>query len=153
MGQNDLECNLESHDTNERTPENGAVAWRFHAKQASAALQARGDFVSFLKDHSRSFADENAAAIIFTELVANVVRHAPGPITITLEVSNVSATLRVADSGPGFTCIPSLPCNPFSENGRGLFIVSQYAADLQIERREGAGASVSATMRFNKSNL
>ena len=131
------------------TPENPVVVWRFSSRRALDAVPARNDFLSFLGHHSCSVADEHAAAIIYSELVANVVCHAPGPIVITLEVGNSSTILRVADSGPGFNFEPSLPRSFYNEHGRGLFIVSQYAAEMQIERQDGAGTRVSATLPFS----
>lgn len=122
------------------------VIWRFASNAALDALCMRNDFLATLQQHAGSIIDIDAAKVVFTELVANVILHAPGPIAITLEFADSSATLTVADTGPGFLFAPALSCTPTSAGGRGLFLVSRYAAAVSVERLKGAGTSISAIL-------
>jgi anti-sigma regulatory factor (Ser/Thr protein kinase) len=124
------------------------VIWRFASNSARDALGVRNDFIASLQKHAGSFIDVNAAKVVFTELVANVVLHAPGPIAVTLEIADSHTILTVADTGRGFVFAPTLPCNPFSEGGRGLFLVSRFAVAVSVNRLDGAGTSVSAILPF-----
>jgi anti-sigma regulatory factor (Ser/Thr protein kinase) len=81
--------------------------------------------------------DFGGAEIIFGELVANVVRHAPGPIEITAHSDGLGlVTLAVSDTGPAFTVAPALPASLLSESGRGLYVVSKLCAHLSSMRTE-----------------
>lgn len=122
--------------------------WRFASDSAVDALSKRDDFVAALQNHSGAIVDVCAAKIVFTELAANVVLHAPGPIAITLEVGDSHAILTVADSGPGFIFAPSLPGDLLGAGGRGLFLVSRNCAAVSVERSEATGTRVSAILPF-----
>lgn len=125
------------------------LIWQFASKQAREGLEARHCFLARLREYTGSDASEDAARVIFTELVTNVMRHAPGRITITLEVEESVAILKIEDGGPGFDFVPRLPANPFCEGGRGLFIVAQYASDVRVERHSNSGTLVSARFPVN----
>lgn len=124
------------------------MLWRFGSNDAVDALRVRDDFLASLQEHAGSNIDLNAARVVFTELVANVVLHAPGPIAIALEVVDSHATLTVSDTGPGFVFAPALPRNPLCDNGRGLFLVSCHAVTVSVTRLDGAGTRVSAILPF-----
>ncbi len=127
------------------------LIWQFACEDAKNALPVRRTLLQTLRQHRDRAFDEETAEIIFSELVANVVRHAPGPIRITLELTDSTAILTVQDRGPGFTLAPSLPPNVYSEGGRGLFIVAQYALDVRVERLQERGASVRVTFSLDGS--
>ncbi len=84
-----------------------------------------------LSRHPRLNVDEDAGRIVYTELVANVLQHAPGRIEITLEVDGTTATLVVRDSGPGFVNA-KLSESLMSERGReGL---QKKSGNLDVHR-------------------
>lgn len=123
-------------------------SWAFDAENAQAAHDARSQLVAHLREHAGDHADTGAAELVFGELVGNVVRHAPGPIEVHLEWTGPRATLHVIDRGRGFLRDPSLPSDPLSESGRGLYIVSQLTGALRIERIAGYGNHVAAELRL-----
>lgn len=123
------------------------VIWQFASNGAVDAFCVRNDFLATLERHAGPMIDLNAAKVVFTELVANVVLHAPGAIAITLDVADSRATLTVSDTGPGFVCAPALPRNPLSDGGRGLFLVSHHAVAISVNRID-TGTSVSALLPF-----
>jgi anti-sigma regulatory factor (Ser/Thr protein kinase) len=84
--------------------------------------------------------------VIFSELVGNAVRHAPGPLNLSLEFREGEADLHVIDSGPGFQYQPVLPDDVWSESGRGLFLVSKLARRVHVERIPGNGSHIVATL-------
>lgn len=116
------------------------VLWEFHSDDATDALAQRGAFAEALHQRFGMSVDRTAAEIVFTELVGNVMRHAPGPIEIRLSEGD-GATLEVIDSGPGFEWNPVLP--PASaECGRGLYIISRLSREVQTHQRDGKPALV-----------
>lgn len=122
--------------------------WSFDAENAEAAKEARTQFVGALRKHAPDDADFNAAELVFGELIGNVVRHAPGPIDVQVDWSGEQPVLHVIDRGKGFIRDPALPIDPLSESGRGLYIISQLAHGLAIERIPGYGNHVSVTLRL-----
>jgi anti-sigma regulatory factor (Ser/Thr protein kinase) len=121
------------------------VLWRFKADQAIEAMNRRTQFVGTLRVHEGWHVDEYAASIVFSELVGNVAMHSPGPIDIKLECDNQDIVLEVTDRGAGFRFSPRLPNDVLSEGGRGLFLVSKYAAEVRLEDA-APGTTVRATL-------
>jgi PAS domain S-box-containing protein len=120
--------------------------WAFTAEDARAAADARSHFVAFLQEHNADADYLYRAELVFGELLGNVVRHAPGPVEISLCESNGSSTLHVIDSGKDFDFESSLPGDILSEIGRGLFIVRQIAADLRFEHVPNCGNHIAVTL-------
>ena len=116
------------------------MKWLFEAQDATGAYEARGDLIAYLETRATADSDIDAAALVFGELVGNVVRHAPGPIAIELHWHEGTAVLRVRDQGPGFewSGCSHLP-EPMAESGRGLFIVETIASSLAIRRLPECG--------------
>jgi anti-sigma regulatory factor (Ser/Thr protein kinase) len=122
------------------------MEWHFHALDATAALAARRTFLAFLRASCTPESDCEAAEIVFGELVANVMRHAPGSIDITARADAYGlVTLDVRDSGSAFTYAPALPESVFCDSGRGLHIVSQLCAHVALES-DGNGKKVSVVL-------
>jgi anti-sigma regulatory factor (Ser/Thr protein kinase) len=121
------------------------VLWRFAADEALTAIGHRGRFVNSLRRHRGWAIDEYAASVVFSELVGNVAMHSPGPIEIVLECDNKNIVLNVTDRGSGFRFAPSLPPDVLSEGGRGLYLVSKYATNVELNDA-GPGTTVRATL-------
>lgn len=116
------------------------------AEDANDARQARELLDLYLRRLGAPDSDYYAAALALGELIANVVRHAPGPIFVRVDWSGESPVLSVRDTGPGFTFSPALPEDMLAEGGRGLFIVSAVVSELQVERLDGSGTVVRARL-------
>ncbi len=114
--------------------------WRFDPRWHDVATRVRLEMSDELAlngfDPQRLFNFE----VIFAELMANLVRYAPGTAEAFLEVRPDAFILHVTDKGPGFQFLPRLPHDLFSERGRGLFLISQLAGDFNVERRPGGGS-------------
>lgn len=121
--------------------------WQFEAADARAAYVMRDEYFRKLKvscaltDH-----DVSTCGVIFAELIGNAVRHAPGPLSVSLEFRGKDVALHVIDKGPGFEYQPTLPTNVWDECGRGLYLVSMLARDVQVERIPGLGSHISVTL-------
>ncbi len=108
----------------------------FHTADAAAASNLRREFMAFLRARCTADSDYEGAEITFGELVANVARHAPGPIHIVVHSdSRGRVRIDVIDTGPGFTYVPTLPAMA-SESGRGLYLVSKLCTDVCVTVRE-----------------
>jgi anti-sigma regulatory factor (Ser/Thr protein kinase) len=125
---------------------NLGVVWSLETEDALSALRGKKEYMATVRNHAGWKLDEGAAWIIFTELVTNVVHHAPGHIRIILECINNSIFLAVIDQGPGFEFDPKLPSSALAEGGRGLFVISQFATDVRVERLPHEGSRVVAKL-------
>ena len=123
--------------------------WWFDAENAQAAHEARTELMAYLRSTART-GDFEAAELVFGELVGNVVRHAPGPIDVQVEWNGEHPVLHVTDRGKGVVRNPSLPNNPLSECGRGLYIISRLTRALRVERIPGYGNHIAAELNLSR---
>lgn len=108
------------------------VLWEQEWPDASlAALRARSAFMQAVHDHAGWEVDPEAASVIYTELITNSIKYGKRPITARLECDRTGVKLSVQDNGSGFNRTIDPPA-PLSLGGRGLFLVSKYAQDLEI---------------------
>ncbi|HEV7179784.1 MAG TPA: ATP-binding protein [Candidatus Baltobacteraceae bacterium] len=113
-----------------------SMVWTFNSADAGEALGHCTQFLTAVAREAAIPVDTFASSLIYSELVINVVHHAPGPIEISVAVENEDAVLRVADRGPGFALAPALPEDELAERGRGLFLVAKFAKDVSAGRDE-----------------
>lgn len=127
------------------------ASWRFEADDASSAQHARDAFSAHLRQRGLSSEAIDAAVLVFGELVANVVRHSPGPIEIELYWEQSELLIYVRDRGPEFSAgEPALPSDPMSEGGRGLFLVGTCAALQAVSRRFGGGNEICVRLQVRE---
>jgi serine phosphatase RsbU (regulator of sigma subunit)/anti-sigma regulatory factor (Ser/Thr protein kinase) len=125
----------------------GETRWQFEAEDARAAYTMRDEFFGNLSRVCHLSQDDlSVCSLIFAELIGNAVRHAPGPLSISLELRDKNAVLHVIDNGPGFTYEPSLPSSVWAESGRGLYLISMLARHVSVERVPGMGSHVMVTL-------
>ncbi len=115
-----------------RGEESRVIVWEYAADDASRALEVRAQFAHAVRTMALACGDVGAE-IVFSELVSNVVKHAPGPISVKLELRDDEAFLRVYDCGPGFLPHIAVPTDLYSESGRGLFLALQFCSELKVE--------------------
>ncbi len=88
-----------------------------------------------------------SSALAFGELLANVVRHAPGLVRVLASTEGDGiAQLIVDDSGAGFVPVDRA-LDPHAETGRGLGLVRGVADGVRIERTSRGGTRVNVTFR------
>jgi anti-sigma regulatory factor (Ser/Thr protein kinase) len=115
-------------------------AWTFSADDARAAVDARAQFVDFLRGTGWDDESVDRAELVFGELLGNVVRHAPGPVEVSFEQRGGGGELHLIDSGTSFSLAEKhLPADALSDAGRGLFIVQHLAGGLHVEHIPNCG--------------
>jgi GAF domain-containing protein len=133
-----------------RDPSALAPQWVFRADDARSAEDARAGFIAFLKTRGVPDANYAAAELVFGELVGNVVRHAPGPITIELDWEKDDPVLHVIDRGRAFDVHAALPEDVMSESGRGLFLVSVLTDDFAVTSLPDYGNHTRVKLRIER---
>ena len=118
--------------------------WRFLSSDARAAGLARREIGELV---ARRLPDEQyAAELAFGELIANAVRHAPGPIVARCAIDpDGSATIELEDAGPGFAPVFA-DAHVFAEHGRGLQLLHRLSSDVRVETSAAGGARVSVRL-------
>ena len=126
------------------TVTNGVTTpWRFSSDDARSAHDARGAFTMYLRRRELDGRTIAVAEVVFGELVANVVRHAPGPIEVELAWDATTPVLLVRDRGPAFAPAAfTLPADALAEGGRGLYLVATEASPPVVCPRPGGGNEV-----------
>lgn len=122
------------------------MLWSFQCEDARRAENVRQHFLAFLHTFAAPSSDFAGAELIFGELIANVVRYAPGRVAIRVEWQEQSPILTVEDQGAGFVPAFSLPEDPLAESGRGLFLVATLGRHVNVDTRGGGGARVRVTL-------
>jgi len=128
------------------------VLWSYQCEDARRAEHVRAHFLTFLHTFAASNSDFAAAELIFGELIANVVRYAPGRVAIRVEWQETSPVLSVHDQGAGFTPSFDLPDDPLAECGRGLFLVSALGRGVEIDSCGGSGTTVSVKLPVTRAS-
>lgn len=118
--------------------------WYFEVPDSSSALRRRPDFVRYLRSYGADGEDYEAAELIFGEIVANAMVHAPGPLEVLVDWPEGRATLHVSDEGPPIRVVHDLP-DPMSESGRGLVVANRLARGL-TSTLTSVGKTVVATL-------
>jgi GAF domain-containing protein len=125
-------------------------AWVFRADDARSAEDARAGFIAFLRTRGVPDANYAAAELVFGELIGNVVRHAPGPITVEVDWNATDPVLHVIDRGRAYDAQATLPDDVLSENGRGLFLISVLGEDFSVTPLPGYGNHARVRLRIER---
>lgn len=135
-----LACGPDLRPAVARVPVTRSRTWRFHSSDARTAHDSRRAVYAHLRAHAADGAELYAAELIVGEALANTVEHAPGLVEVILEWTEEAPVLVVRDGGPGFDAAPaSLPTDPFSEDGRGMFLIAALATEVELRRSPGYG--------------
>jgi anti-sigma regulatory factor (Ser/Thr protein kinase) len=117
--------------------------WRFDVGDPTAAYAIKRGLFGWLDEVSESTTEQmEACEVIFSELIGNAVRHAPGPLSISATLEDGSVFLHMIDEGPGFEYRPSLPADLWAESGRGLFLISALCEGMSVSRLPGYGSYI-----------
>jgi two-component sensor histidine kinase len=127
-----------------------SIEWQFRADDAVDALRMRAAVHAFLDAEADDASDVHGAVLVFGELVANVVRHAPGAISVRIEwPCEGPAMLYVDDWGPGVSSVATSE-DPMRESGRGIEIVRALARGVHIASAPIGGTHVSAELPVDR---
>ena len=135
----------ESRDVPDRF---GAARWRFDVRSREAADAVRGAFLETLRRDGYPAQQRAVAEIVLGELLGNAVRYAAGTVDLTIEWESGHPIVHLLDRGPGFTFVAALPKDPFSERGRGLYLVHALAHEFHVTRRPDGGSHARVVLRL-----
>ena len=125
--------------------------WYLAAGDLAAVPRLRAEVVAHLALQAVPGSDLEDARLVISELLANAVQHSGGPVRLALRWEGRHPKVTVSDVGPGFlTSGWGSPKDPTAEGGRGLFLVSMLARELEIAARSGGGSAVSATLEVDR---
>jgi PAS domain S-box-containing protein len=124
-----------------------AREWRFSTGDARTAALVRREVGELITAWTGREDIRFAAELAYGELIANVVRYAPGIVRVEVSCdAQGNALLVVDDQGAGFTPAKRPP-DPFAESGRGLILVSGVADEMTIEASPSGGTRVCVAFR------
>ena len=128
--------------------------WRFKSSDSRAGALIRHEVGQLVARWTHRDDARFASELAFGELIANAVRHAPGPVRVLASTDAVgeTVTLVVEDNGTGFTP-DQHALDPYAESGRGLSLVRAVADALNIEPTEIGGTRVTATFAARRPAL
>lgn len=124
------------------------MCWSLNANDPEAAREARKAATAALREHARSAEVLGAAELVIGELLSNAARHADGNVCLELGIESGHAQISVHDTSPSFALDFRRPPDEFSENGRGLFIISELAQRVSVSPLDGMGKRVTVTLEL-----
>jgi anti-sigma regulatory factor (Ser/Thr protein kinase)/predicted ArsR family transcriptional regulator len=122
------------------------VDWFIPEPDAVGVGGLRKELSDYLRRHGREDSDFHGAELVVSELLANVVMHAPGPLWVAVTWTDTQPCVEVHDLGPGFQLDDVAEPTALKAGGRGLFIASNLAERLAVTAKEGGGTKVSAVL-------
>lgn len=126
--------------------------WYFETDCPRDALAGRVLLERYLSDHTVEGSDLFSAALVYGELLSNVIKHAPaGGVRVWLEPHREKFALCIIDAGSGFTeGDVHRQLNDEAESGRGLFIVNQVCDEVSYRRTDHSGFLVRAVLPLRR---
>lgn len=128
--------------------------WYLEPGSADAVRALRDEFGAYLRRHAEPGSDIEGAELVAAELVANAVRHAPGPSWVRLNWTGAQPVLEVNDLGAGFELKdePRLPEDPLSLGGRGLYIAAHLSKELSVASKRAGGTRATAVLPVSRAS-
>lgn len=123
------------------------LRWRFDPVWDDASRRVRREIAAALGEDDFAHDDIVLFEMLFSELISNALRHAPGTIEAYYERRADGVVVHVIDDGPGFEYRPRLPHDVFSEGGRGLFFLSKLSTDFNVETNGRSGSHARLVLR------
>ena len=120
--------------------------WRYEKIDREVSHELRQRLARTLDEHGFNSEAKERAELVLGELIGNIARHAPGALEVIVDLSSASPVLHVIDEGPGFERAPMLPRDLLSENGRGLYIVSELTDEFSVSRGPSGGSHARAVL-------
>ena len=125
------------------------MEWYFAGQDASQIGLLRDDVVTYLRRHGDTDVNYDDVAVVVSELVTNVWRHAASAGWLEAVWHDDSVALIVRDVGPGFDWIP-IEVAADAIGGRGLMIIDAVADDVNVARRQAVGAQLTVTLPIRR---
>ena len=121
--------------------------WYLDGSRPDAVADLRHEIVDYLRRHAAPGSDVGGAELAVSELLANVVQHAPGSAWAQVDWSGEQALLTVHDLGRGFEPVAELPADLLQPGGgRGLFVVSNVSGWMSVAAKRAGGSRVTVAL-------
>lgn len=124
--------------------------WFMDSADVEALPALRREMAEYLRRHAEPGSDLDAAEVVFSELVTNAVRHAGGPVWVSVDWSARQPVISVHDLGPGFSLEDRGLPEPSEHGGLGLYIATHMTEQLEVARKRAGGAKVSAVLPVSR---
>jgi anti-sigma regulatory factor (Ser/Thr protein kinase) len=108
--------------------------------------ELRREIAGYLHRHAEMPDEVWQAELIVEEMVGNALRHAGGPVWVSLHWAGPEPVLTVHDLDAAFDLDPTLPDDPLAESGRGLFLVAHLASELSMSAKRAGGKALSVRL-------
>jgi anti-sigma regulatory factor (Ser/Thr protein kinase) len=123
---------------------------QFDARDVRMARESRLCITTFLRELGAPQEELLNAELVYGELISNVVRHAPGNVSVSVDWTGEYPELRMTDEGDGYSKRSHLPRDLLSESGRGLFIVESLTRQFDVGRAPHGGSDVRALLNVRR---
>ncbi|MBB4664197.1 methanogen output domain 1-containing protein [Conexibacter arvalis] len=121
--------------------------WYLDGSTPEAVTDLRHEIVGYLRRHADPGSDLPGAELAVSELLSNVVQHAPGPAWAQIDWSGERAVLAVHDLGRGFDPVAELPEDLLQPGGgRGLFVASNVSGWMTVAAKRAGGSRVTVEL-------
>lgn len=122
-------------------------SWQFQSSDANSAHAVRHSFRAYASGSTfTEHVDVATAELVLGELIGNVVRHAPGLVTVDIEWRSDAIRVAVTNEGPVFTLRTTPQDDLFSEHGRGLGMIDACTTSLRVLPTATGGCRVEAVI-------
>jgi anti-sigma regulatory factor (Ser/Thr protein kinase) len=126
------------------------VDWLLSPATAPGVRALRAELATYLRRHAREEDRVDDAELVVSELLSNAAEHAGGSVWVSLDWSAPQPVLTVHDLGPAFHLGHLSMPDAHSLRGRGLWLVSQLAKDLDVEAKRGGGKRVQTVLALTR---
>jgi PAS domain S-box-containing protein len=126
-------------------------AWSFSSGDGRTGTAIRREIGALVSEWTARPDAQFSSELAFGELIANAVRHAPGPVRAIVRRDEGAVRLIVEDRGLGF--VPRAAVHGLdAESGRGLTLVGALADGVTIEATPLGGTRVVVTFAAHASS-
>ncbi|MBV8116907.1 MAG: SpoIIE family protein phosphatase, partial [Candidatus Eremiobacteraeota bacterium] len=126
-------------------------SWRYDSRSSHDAHALRREIVRFIRLFAPTEDEVFRCELIVGEALANTVEHAPGTVSVDIDWTDTHPVIAVRDAGPGLGQFTAKLPDAMNENGRGLFLISSLALDVDVAAHPGGGTNVRIMLPITRS--
>lgn len=124
--------------------------WLLYPATGPAVAALRAELAGLLRRHAVETDGVDDAELVISELVSNAAEHAGGPVWVSLDWPGQRPVLTVHDLGRAFDLGDLALPDTGNLRGRGLWLVSQLAKDLELIVKRGGGKRVQTVLALTR---
>lgn len=123
---------------------------------ATWALAVGRQAIAQARDHVREFLTANKQPVapdmlrdgllVTSELVTNVVVHAPGPCVLHVVYQDGMLTIAVRDTSPALP-VPRVPDPATADGGFGWHLLTSLTSRIDVQSHASGGKTITAVLR------